>query len=123
MRIDIKPVNTRGKEITEHFEEYIQIEDEHLIYVGRYYCNEWEEDGDEGEVDKLVKIANKKENIYRDFYEKYKRQALLGVEKYYSEKDNSWTIELQGHCYISFNVATEKEAQKIFDALDKWIFQ
>lgn len=120
MRIDIKPCNTKGQEITKFIEYFIELNEETYICKASYWCKEWEIDGND--IDNMIRASSQKP-VYRDYQTKIKKTAILRIEKYYDKLNEAWCIQLDGHVTDDIHLSTEKDAEELYDLLDKWLFQ
>lgn len=117
-RVDIKQFDLANEKVVEPICLYFELHDRYLIYIGEYYCE--------------VPVSEDKEDHslgwqqqYSKFKIKIKRESIVSVELNYVPKREIYKVEMEANGYptsISFYFQTEKEAENIYEKLDKYIF-
>lgn len=124
MRIDIKPINSKQREIVNHVQEYIELEADYILYSAEQTTREWQEDEDGDDIDNIIQSAKTEKIINRSFHIKIKKYCVKGIDTYWSEENKAWATvpvnNITDEILILFE--TEKEARNLFDILDNWIF-
>lgn len=117
-RIDINQFNMANEKVSESVHLYIQLSDDYFIYAAEYY-------GEEPIAEDKDDHAMGWKEMYQNFFIKIKRQSLVSLDKNWNNKREFWQVEVEANGYpntIKLYFKTEKEAQGIYDTLDKFIF-
>lgn len=124
MRIDIKPINSKQREVVNHVREYIELEADYILYSVEQVTREWEESEDVDSIDNYISAEQTEKIINRSLHLKLKKYCVKGVWTYRSEANEAWATSLLNDMTdeIIALFENEREARNLFDILDNWIF-
>lgn len=117
-RIDIKQFNMTNEKVINTCLLYIELGDNYFLYVGEYYGQQPK--GDDHDDHSLGW-----EDVYFNFRNKIKRDAIVSVDRLYNEKYDNWRIELEANGYpnpLRLYFETEAECEIMYQRLDEFIF-
>lgn len=113
-RIDIEQIDLTKEKCTESVHLFIEFGENYFRYVGEYYAEEENDD----------EMLGKKDTYHR-WDEKIKRENICVIDLRWSLNNKCYMVEIEasgkGENILLF-FKKEKDAQKVYDRLDEFIF-